>query len=79
MTMDELTDHEWRTLLELILRHVRSGRFQQWDMFSLPLSGTTNRLYVEWGMKPPSGHEYEHLYPLVDPQTGKVAPDEVGG
>lgn len=79
MTREDLTDDEWRTLLELILRHVGSDGFQQWDMFSLPLPGTPNRLYVQWGMKAPLGDEYEHFYPLVDPETGKVAPDEVGG
>ena len=75
MTADEFTDDDWRSLLGLILRHVSSDRFQQWDMFSLPLAGTTNRLYVQWGMKPPEGDEYQHLYPLLDPHTGKVAPD----
>jgi len=79
MTTDEFTDDDWRTLLDLILRHVSTDRFQQWDMFSLPLTGTTNRLYVHWGMKAPVGDEWEHMYPLVDPRTGKVAPDEAKG
>jgi hypothetical protein len=75
VTSEDFTDEDWRTLLSLILRHVRTDRFQQWDMFSLPLSGTSNRLYVQWGMKPPEGDEYQHHYPLVDPETGKVAPE----
>ncbi len=30
-------------------------------------------------MKAPLGDEYEHLYPLVDPQTGKQAQDSASG
>ena len=79
MTSNALTDDEWRTLLHLILRHVGSDRFQQWDTFSLALTGTTDRLYVHWGLKPPHGDEYATEYPLINPQTGTVDPPEAIG
>jgi hypothetical protein len=44
-------------------------------MFSLPLPGTSNPLYVHWGVRPPQRDECQHAYPLVDPQTGKVVTD----
>ncbi len=71
MVTDELTDDEWRTLLGLILRHVSSDRFQQWDMFSLPLSGTTNRLYVEWGMGPPRARSTGTYTPWLTRRQGR--------
>lgn len=67
-----MTEHEWRTLLQLIIKHVSSRQFQQWDSFSLLLPDSRNRLYVHWGLQPPHGREFEHLYPLMDPATGRA-------
>lgn len=57
---EHMTDDEWRTLLQLIIKHTGTHHFQQWDTFSLPLPGTPNSLYVQWGMQPPDGTDREH-------------------
>jgi hypothetical protein len=68
---EPLADDEWRLMLQLLQRAASHEPFQQWEQFSLPLPGTNNRLYVHYGLRPPHGDAYEHLYPLVDPATGR--------
>lgn len=39
-----MTGEQWRTLLQLNVKHASSYHFQQWDTFSLQLPRTSSRL-----------------------------------
>lgn len=68
-----LSDQEWIDLQQLLIRLASHHPFQQWERWQLPLPGTSTRLYIDVGLQPAAGLECEHLYALLDPDTGRRA------